>query len=551
MSAPQSVIHICAGVRLDNRYEHTIYFATAEAQQEFFAGKVVKTFSAYSFLRKSWNIKVQATLHEARSWNYLFFRNGTGQKVYYYFINNIEYINESTVELALEMDVIQTHLFNFQLLPCFVERQHTVSDEIGEHTVDEGLEVGEMTSKKKVTLDPGRLCIMVMCTTNPNAVTKEQAVNALPYMYNRVFSGVKIWAISPDKWQAWANQLENLDGIGKTDAIVAMWMYPMGLVTLGGEATWNDADIASPVEGAVSMDSNILTHSAGTMPTDLDGYTPRNNKLFCYPYNFLYCTNNQGSSAVYRYERFSDGLNRFVMSGSLAPDGGVHLTPLNYNGLAQNYHEGMTLGNFPTCAWDSDVYKLWLAQNQGSNFMGMATGALKIVGGVAGAVASAGLIPTGVGAVPGVAGAGAGIATAVSGAQQIAGMLAQAHDKEIVPAQAKGGFSSSVNITNNQHAFTMYFKTLTAEMARIIDNYFTLYGYKLNRVFTPNIHARKSYTYVKTVGCQIQGGMCTEEMVKIEAIFDKGITFWTNGNKIADYSQDNSCLTIEDYNEEG
>lgn len=539
MSTPQSKIYICSGVRLDNRYEHSIYFATATAQEEYFAGKVCTTFSAYSFLRKSWSIKVQATMEYAKVWSYLYFRNGTG-KVYYYFINNIEYVNDNTVELFLELDVLQTYLFDFTLLPSFIERQHTTTDVIGEHTVEEGLDVGELTCSGYENLDPGKLCIMIMCTTNPNATTEAQAVPALPYMYNRVFSGIKFWAVHPDRWASWGNQMETLDEIGKTDSIVAMWMYPLGLVKLGGEATWTGDDLAVPVAGAVSQTEALVVHGFNKRLSNLDGYVPKNKKLFCYPYNFAYCTTNNGVSAVYRYERFDGDQMAFSLSGSLSPEGGVHMTPRNYNGLGYNYHEGMNLDGFPTCAWDSDTYKLWLAQNQGGNFMGYATGALKIVGGVGAAIASGAMTATGVGAVPGIAGAGAGIATAVSGAQQIAGMLAQNHDKEVVPPQAHGSHSSSVNITNNMHAFTFYYKSVTAETARMLDDYFTMYGYRLNRVQTPNIHARPSFTYVKTVGCNMQGNLCNADLTRIQSIFDKGVTFWKNGDRIADYTQTNT-----------
>jgi hypothetical protein len=147
-----------------------------------------------------------------------------------------------------------------------------------------------------------------------------------------------------------------------------------------------------------------------------------------------------------------------------------------------------------------------------------------------------------VGAVPGVAGAGAGVATAVSGAQQIAGMLAQRHDRDVLPPQANGAFSSSVNITDRHLGFTFYYRSVTAETARILDDYFTMYGYRINRVDTPNIHARKHYTYIKTVGCNIRGAMCNEEITRIESIFDNGITFWVNGNAIGSYSLDNTTL---------
>ena len=543
MSTPQSVINICSGVRLDSRYLHSIYFANQASQVSYFAGKVVKTFSAYSYIRKTWPLKVQATMEQAKTWNYLYFRNGTG-KYYFYFINNIEYINDSTVELSLEIDVLQTYLFDWEMLPCFVERQHTETDEIGQHTVEEGLDVGDLICNGTQNIDPGKLAIMVMCTTNPNATTAAEAVNALPYMYNRVFSGVKIWAVNPDRWALWGNQMDTLDEIGKSESIVAMWMYPMQMVKLGGEASWVGDDLAVPVEGATSQDNGTMVYSIGKNLSDLDGYVPRNNKLFCSPFNFAYCTNNQGGSAVYRYERFGTSTMGFVLSGSLAPDGGLHLTPLNYNGLDKNYHEGMGLGNFPSCAWNSDVYKLWLAQNQGSQFVDYATAGLKIVGGVGMAVASAGVTATGVGAVPGVAGVGAGLATVANGAQQIAGLLAQNHDREIVPPQAKGGFSSSVNITNNMQAFTIQHKSVTAEMGRNLDDFLTMYGYRLNEVRYPNLKARTSFTHVKTIGCTIQGNMCTEDIVKVESIFDNGVTWWVDGDQVGNYLQSNDCFTV-------
>ena len=227
MSTPQSIINICSGVRLDNRYDHTIHFGSVSAQRNYFAGKVVKTFPAYSYLRKSWPIQVEATMEQAKTWSYLFFQNGTG-KYYYYFITQVEYKNDNMVELTLELDVMQTYMFDYTRLPCFVERQHVSSDGIGEHTVDEGLDVGELVSNGATNIDPGNLCIMVMSTINPNVA--DGSSPALPYMYNRVFSGVKIWAIAPTRWTEWGNKLDALNEAGQTAAIIAMWMYPMQLV---------------------------------------------------------------------------------------------------------------------------------------------------------------------------------------------------------------------------------------------------------------------------------------------------------------------------------
>lgn len=545
MSTPASTIYICSGVRLNNRYEHSIYFANMTAQESYFAGKVVKTFTAYTFLRKSWPIKVQATMEQAKRWSYLFFDNDTG-KTYYYFINNVEYVNDNTVELSLELDVLQTYMFDYELLPSFIERQHVEDDTLFEHTVEEGLDVGEYTNTGRYQISPGEMCILIQSTIQPDGSTSDSIIPALPDKYNNVFSGVKIWAVDAVNWVALSEMLDTLSSEGLADSILNIWMYPKALVELAGEATWGEPgttedgrteSIILPVKGAVRALDHDLVKNAVEPPDALAGYTPKNNKLFCYPYSFLYVTNNQGNSSIYRYERMMDYPDMFfALSGALSPEAGVRMTPYRYNRLTYNFAEGMTLTGYPTCSWNSDNYKMWLAQNQNSQNLNVGTSLLKIAGGLGAAAVSA---LTGAGAVVGVPG---GLTMAASGAMQIADQLAMKEDRAVEPPQAKGTFSTSVNITDAQHCFTAYQRTVTAETARIIDDYFTMYGYKLDVCQKPNIHAREAFTYVKTIGCHIEGEMCNEDTVQIESIFDHGITFWVNGDKICDYSQSNDTL---------
>lgn len=536
MSTPQSIVNICSGVRLDNRYEHSIYFPNATAQQNYFAGKVVKTFPAYSYLRKSWPIQVQATMEQAKTWSYLYFRNGAG-KYYYYFINQVEYKNDNTVELSLELDVLQTYMFDYTLLDCYVERQHSVTDEPGEHTLDEGLEVGEMTSNRQpYTFDFDDLAVLVLATINPNHATGDKPVAALSAVYNNVFSGLKVWAVNLStlmQRSAWAILLEALQTAGFIDGIVNMWMYPQRLIELGGENTWDDGDVCKTVDGAKSLDMWAMA----PVLDSVNGYTPRNKKLLCYPYNFAYVSNNAGGSAVIRYERTDAGFGmpQFQFTGTLSPDGVIFMHPLGYNGVNDNYDEGLTLGGFPTCAWDSDTYRLWLAQNQNQHAHANETAWIKagfsVAGGV-GAALSGNLF--------------GGIANGLSGAydslNQIKALNAQKADMAVQPPQARGQFSSNINVAMDRQSFTVYYKCITREYAQIIDDFFDKYGYKIGRVQRPNIHARSAYTYVKTIGCQITSNLCTEDVVKIENIFDKGITWWVSGDQIADYSQSNTPI---------
>lgn len=533
MSTPQTTINVCSGVRLDPRYEHTIYFDNQADQYRYFEGKVVKTFSSYSYIRKHWPLKVQATMEQARTWNYLFFRNSESAKIYYYFITDIEYINDSTVELSLELDVMQTYLKDFTLLPCFIERQHSTTDKVGENLVDEGLDTGEMTviSEKDSTIIKD-LCVLTLATFNPNYANTGTPIQALSGTYNGVFSGLRVWGTHQTKFNDLGDKLDELAEAGFLDGIVSMWMYPVQLVEIGTGDSWSDDYVFNIVKEAYPGGLGV---SFMNQPTDIGGYIPKNNKLFCYPYNMMVVTNNNGETACYHFERFKDPANiKFNLFGGVTAESGVYLAPCYYNSktVENNWTEGLHLGGFPTCAWDSDIYKMWLAQNQNQNSLTNTMGQLAIG---AGAVTAIGSLLTG--NLGGVAG-GAGMA--IGGAQQIASLNAQKKDREILPPQAKGSFSSSVNITAGKQLFTAKHIGITKEYARIIDDYFTMYGYRMKRVATPNINARPCFTYVKTIGCLISGKMCTDDIVKIETIFDNGITFWKDGDKIGDYSQDNS-----------
>lgn len=531
MGTPQSVIHICANLRIDSGYIHSIYFASPEAQQGFFAGKVVKTLSAYSYLRKTWPLKVDATMEEAQGWTYLYFRNMANGKYYYYFIDTVEYVNDNTVELGLQLDVIQTYMFDYWLDHSFVERMHTPTDRVGEHTVDEGLDLGECVINDMALLQEYQnCCILVLSTVYLNGVSAETTINTYSRLYNNTFSGLYISAIAYEDWAAWGTQLDNLSKWGKLDGVIGMWMYPQNLVTLvGGNGAWVDGTIAKTVSHVAPINHAIPSNvgKAG----GLNGYTPRNNKLWCYPFNFLYLSNNNGGSAIYHYEKFKDG-PAFVGQGALSPDAGVRLVPLNYKGATVNYDEALTAPPFPTCAWDADIYKMWLAQNQATHDYTRLQSAVQAGAGIAAVVAG--------GFTLNATAALGGALTTLNAANQIGSLMAAKKDMEVQPPQARGNFSASINRANATATFAWHNKSITAEYAMIIDRYFDMYGYRVNRYEVPNIAARPAYTYIKTVGCNIHGNLCNDDLSKIRSIYDHGITFWKDGNEVGNYSLNNS-----------
>lgn len=535
MGRPSSIINICSGVMLDKTYKNTIWFDDIDAQREYFEGKVVKTFSSYSYLRREWDIQVQATMEQALSWTYLFFKNDTNHKTYYYFINKIEYVNENCVKLFIEMDVMQTYAFDYNLARSFVEREHVASDDAGDNVLDEGLDLGELYISDATDYNIEELVCLVLASFNPETTTEDSTAITVSGSIDGVFSGLGVYAVEAVDFFAWRAKLESLDEWGKSDGIISMWMYPKELVRLNSSYEWGDDNVCKKVAGA---NTESVTFNYGD---DLDGYTPRNQKLLTYPYNFMYVTNNTGSSAVYHFERFgvtAKGL--MTVCGAIAPDGACKLYPKVYNGKSENYEEGILLSGYPSCAWNQDVYKLWLAQNQNQQSVAMTSANLQVAGGAVTGVA--GLIG---GLFSGnFTGALGGAGMMAHGMTTVADLMAQKKDMSIQPPQSKGGFSANVNIVSGSQTFTMMRKHVTRERAAMLDEYFDMYGYKCNRVKIPNRNVRQNWTYTKTVGCNVYGNLCADDLAKIANIFDEGVTFWTQGDLIGNYGMLNNVKGV-------
>lgn len=525
MSTPETAIHVCSGVLLTNDYNHTIWFDNVIDQKNYFMGKVVKTFPAYSYLRKNWSIKVEADMGQARTWNYLFFNQNA--KTWYYFITNIQYINDVTVELQLEMDVMQTYLHEYTLHPCFVEREHAATDDIGDNVIDEGLELGELVINTSSNMDIQEMCVLILSSADIATSLGEEFDASKKYddvwgsvLDGATYSGLNVYAVRFSDLNVLPMLYQHMGS--KSEAIMTMWMYPRKLIEL------SQAVNPSPIEKVLQNRTVDMTY---TRPDTVDGYTPRNKKLLTYPYNMMYVTNNMGDAAVYHYELFDSVYTsphecKLRVCGSVTPNATVKVVPINYRGVIINYDEGLMSGNYPTCAWNQDTYKMWLAQNQNQHALTLAAGGLQIAGGVA---AMAGAFGTGGLTAP------AGVGLIASGASSIAGVLAQHGDMAVQPNQSKGTQSSSLNIAHEHQTFTVQNKSVSAERAALLDDYFSMYGYKTLRVKVPNRNVRTKYTYTKTIGCLVTGNICTEDLRKIQSIYDNGVTFWADGDKIGNY----------------
>lgn len=114
----------------------------------------------------------------------------------------------------------------------------------------------------------------------------------------------------------------------------------------------------------------------------------------------------------------------------------------------------------------------------------------------------------------------------------------------VAPRVSGVGGASSIAVLNQQIAPKFYTKNCQRDEIKAIDDFFTIYGYKVNELKTPSGHGvngstfnRPSYNYVKTQNCVAVGEMPAIVNAKICSIFNNGLTFWKDGNSVGNYGE--------------
>ncbi len=626
--APDSIIHILKDIPLSLEYRDTIYFENKSSQEAYFYSKKKYTFMNYSYLRKEEVIRVEMIADNLLDCNYIMFKNSAfGNKWFYAFITNVEYVNNTTANISYEVDVMQTWAFDYQLQRCFVEREHTTTDIIGDNLLEDNLELGEYkyellerdkqldsynkiiiasTFDKQMDDAQGKMYGGIYTGLEYNVYKYEllerdkqldsynkiiiastfdkQMDDAQGKMYGGIYTGLEynVCNIAEDATALIDKALSN----NKQDGIVNIFMMPESFTEQTG---------GSPKKYTIVYNKYHDAHS-GT----IDGYLPKNKKMFTYPYCFMYVTNNNGTSANYPFEYFGEATCKFDVVGLLSSVPQLLVIPLSYKGVSSNFNERIMLKDFPQCSYNIDSFKAYLAQN--ASQLGVATAIGLVSAGIsyAGAKTTGGTVKnisqsTAVGKpIPymgvelgtqenqqgGFSGSLGGLSatammlatvknisqsTAVGkpipymgvelgtqenqqggfsgslgGLSATAMMLARLADKATLPPQARGGESGAINTALFKNMFDFYYCFIRQEYAIIIDNFWSMYGYPCRRVKVPNINVRPHWTYTKTIDSCITGSIPAGDLLQIKSIFNNGITFWKHANEIGNYSLDNS-----------
>ena len=527
-----SEIIICKGINLDLNYENVLSYNESDMVSLCRNNAVYSSTNLSILGAKEKSIDLEIPYGTLMYANYMAYKNPSyGNKWMFAFITDIKYLSDKACRIFYEIDVWSTWYSKFTIEQAFIEREHVSDDTIGKHTIPEGLETGELISTDKVEIldDTSNFYICFGVTEFPD---EQLPTTNITRSYGNIYGGLYYFCVNNETNAD--TIIKMYDHNSKKDAIITIFMIPSSFVSLDTPLTWTMADVGTATVSWV--DDGTIPNIEISMPTTINGYTPKNNKLFTSPYIYVNATNNVGTTVPFKYEDSSyvndiTGKKSILFWGeaTLTPGLSAKMIPYNYNNIQFNYNYGIMLGKFPLCSWVSDYYVNWLTQN----------GVNTVIGGVS-SVISGGLgIATGLPA--GIIG---GASTGLLG---VYNAIRQFELADLVPNQAKGNVNSGdINFSyQSSGGFSLYNMSIKYEYAKIIDNYFSRFGYKVNEVKQPNLKSRTQFNFIKVGGNDdiIHGDIPSSDLAKINEIFRQGVTIFHNYSNFKNYLISNPIRT--------
>lgn len=573
-------------VPFDNSYKHTMTFSDATAQRDFFNTCCSQHLAegTYTYIRNNSAVRVPFNAEALYTYNYVMYQNyNYGSKWFYAFIVGCNYVNENTTELLLELDVMQTWYFDYNLRQGFVEREHVSDDTIGAHLNPEPEMPFNVLVKNEDKKFFAQDMVAVVQTNGipefgfgdevpPLPWNTYKAVGTKPLsgaLYNGIINGCKYLVfhdLGAGNYGELFDYFLQMNQCGGAESITNVFMIPSQFIK--GEIKLEQG---YPVLQNTDKNNGVYEYYYTSRPVSLDGgYVPRNNKLFTYPYCFCRIMDNNGALSELRYELWEPQTNGYTveLSTCLEADAECFVFPLFYGGRSGNIEQGI---NFPVttkCSWTYSAYQTWSAQNSLSNRLsfGMnaamltypatrgATQAVKALSVSAKSVGK-GIIrnkrlPKGFSPRAALSGAAVEADTVLSrgdylsmgaGALGLGNLAGEISRNSKIPDVQKGLATGNSLYGAGLMWWSIQQVVIQEEFAHIVDDFFDMYGYQVDSVKVPNRTGRQSWNYVKMTNACHWGNVPADDMAQINDIYNGGITFWHTSD-VGNYSLPNGIV---------
>lgn len=563
--APSTIVRLLKGVKLDPTYANTIYFDSEQNQITYFASKQKYVFSNLTYRRYDEGVlTVERSVEDLYDIDYMMFQNSAyGNKWFYAFVTSVDYVSNGVSNIHYEIDRVQTWLFEMELMPCLIERTHVPSNEdvVGANITPEQVFTGEYVhSDQNVALNLHDSIVAIQ------VVDVDSHTINLGSMFDGVFGGANIWIKRISEQTLIADLLDIATFLDtfrqKPAAVIGMYMLPSWC--LGGAYSSIDGDYLTPNAKA---DSVVIDGLRIYGNESFDGYVPRNKKLYTYPYNFHEFVTSDGQTMKMRYEFCTDLQPKVMATGCIVPPVQIAIRPIDYKGVNReqgienyvkaDYEEHLTVSNFPLCSWAVDSYNTWVAQNQLPRAIAL--------GGTLGGMYAMGsnmrqeavLSPEGEITQKKIAHfmqldpnnpkhqkwfsqlpehEYSASEVLMAGLPNIVTALQTQYEASINADTLRGTLNTG-NTDFSAKAMNVYQRRthISKEYAKMIDNFFDLYGYAVGEIGYVQRNVRRYWTYVKTKNCCIKANCNANDVKFVENLYNRGITWWADGDMIGRY----------------
>lgn len=596
-------VYICAGVPCDNTYQdiwtYPAHNGTVADQVQLFLNNYLKQvynsdgsesafyyngdtghpylMTNHAFGDEQNTLIIPTNASNISNCNYVIFRiisqgvsesasvTYTPNKVYFAFINRIEYISALATKVYYEIDYFQTYYRDIQIKNSFIERA-TTNEAFLSNTVEDYTDISYYKSiyKNSIQITIPNIgttladkYFNVFTTEVPDVpITDDPLENRkvtqwftkskiLGGVYTELnFASLPYSTISQDINNLTTNIISKLND----DAIQGIMLSRYPIVAYD--------DITNPTKITVYpnlMSQNIEIDFSSLFQT---GYDP---KLYTYPYCKILLHTAQGITVEYKPEEldYHNG-NKFYVkikkSFGLTPTMWAYIpTVINSDTKIVEYNDSVM------CNWNRNEFQTWW-NNNSSSFIGnnILSALTNVISG------SKGLLQAGASGLSGTMG---GLTAADAGLNligTIGGGALTINDKRNVPDTLKGMLSSNIGkIYNNLNsAFQLEIVQADSASCARMTSYFRMYGYAYNQVQSGtyitkifgNNGGRGPYLklnnpIIMPIAVPLNSttidpysylnGVPTNAMTKIKRIFTNGFRCWdiSSPKQIGNYQQ--------------
>lgn len=578
---PQGVFKVLRNIPFNSDRKHTRLFGNQSEQLQYFLSNAKYTYSNFTYIRHSNSVKVPTNAENLWDCNYVMFKNQSfGNKWFYGFITGVEYINNTTAEVFFEIDNFQTWWFDVTVGKCFVEREHVADDTIGLHTVSEPVTIGESIVDKKTDIYFGN---------DTNFFEDGEArwcakIDVVPSLATSVIDIATKWQFGAFSTDVQGNQLVGesykMDFTQTTPEQINAWMATQGAA--GNKVT--DITMFPAFFESLAHHYIRLQQKGCKPPTDFfsyfgERYVPKNNKLFTYPYTYLKVDNNQGTTIDYKWEdfiSFEDNAIQFELLGYAGNSVACELRPISLS-LGSKLHS-IGINNFPKCSYSQNMS---IEKTLGMLAKGLTSAVTSVSGSVTSTNQYRGKAnvtenkeETNVDAL--LKGTLYPINKGVKGTLHVRGPITKDSTRQtltegttsqttetthfnpyqiayapldVLPnlgesASVHGASSGDGNfdVAHGTFGYCFYVMSIRAEYAKIVDDYFTRFGYNVKEYKVPELFSRSAFNFVKTVDCNVTGEAPNEALEEISKMFDAGLTLWHTSD-VGNYTLSNNIIS--------